>query len=117
MCRGPSKLIEFQEAVVAAHGIPLIVRAFGATEAAEAAAALVVLFLAAYNSEFCAAIVAAGRRYIPPLIALLLAARMTGTGSLSRRLVAFRLSLRSLHRDLWRADGSCGSTVQHDPQC
>jgi hypothetical protein len=62
------KLVEFQEAVVAAGGVPLIVRALGAAETAEYAA-YVVLILSAYSSDCCVAIAAAGG--IPPLIVLL----------------------------------------------
>jgi hypothetical protein len=66
--RSNRKLVEFQEAVVAARGIPLIVRALGAADAADHAAC-VVSMLAAYNSACTAAIVAAGG--IPRRIALL----------------------------------------------
>ena len=62
------KLVEFQEAVVTAGCIPLIVRALGAADTA-ADAVVVVNFLAAYSSASQTAFAAAG--VIPPLIALL----------------------------------------------
>jgi hypothetical protein len=62
------KLVEFQEAVVAARGIPLIVRALGAADAADHAV-FVVYILTTYNSECNTAIAPAGG--IHPLIALL----------------------------------------------
>jgi hypothetical protein len=63
-------LYEYQEAVVAAGGIPLLVRALGAADVDAAHdAAYVVFVLAAYSSDNHTAIAVAGG--IPPLIALL----------------------------------------------
>jgi hypothetical protein len=79
------KLVEFQEAVVAAGGIPLIVRALEADETGSADAAMLAHFLTAYNSEMLAVIAAAG--VIPPLTSLLaspsLAVQAAAAGALS----------------------------------
>jgi hypothetical protein len=54
------KLHEFQEAVVAAGGIPLLLRALGAADAATDAATFVVYVLTTYSSECVAALCCGG---------------------------------------------------------
>jgi hypothetical protein len=66
------KLYDFQAAVIAVRGIPLLVRLLESREHGDvthANVAFVLCGLAAYNKENCCAIAAAGA--VPPLVALL----------------------------------------------